>query len=184
MSHTREEIIPYRNGETPAINCSPTGLFKFVLTSNEQCEMGEGLAIGMLCCYPRFIQQVNHSIGGSPYDLQANLVCLGRLVGIQVKTTTDNWVQLSGMYYNSRRGVRTVPNFDSIHAIFVSHSDSRYYFIPMNEIRKDKRFVNFMNTHQSNPSSVLKIDLKNYHKFELKFNGNIPEAFKYKDYWI
>jgi hypothetical protein len=180
----RARIKKHKDGVGPN-SCTPKGLFKHCLTAQEQCGVGEGIAFSILSLYPRYIQSITRAVGGSPYDLIANLVPLNMIIGIQVKTTAKNLVRLTSNNNNPGTRVAYRPDYSVQHAILVVHADYKYYFIPTKEILKDPEILEKL---EANNNLEVKFKLSNYKKFKLKFDymfiGPLPEALKYEDYWV
>lgn len=184
LSEDRDRLKKFKDGWKHN-SCTPRGLFKHCLTSQEQCDVGEGVAFALLSLYPRYIQNITRSVGGCSYDLIANMVSLDTIIGVQVKTTANNYVRLTSNNNNNPRArVAHRPNYSVQHAMFVVHADYMYYFIPMKEILKDSNIQKKLN----GPKSLeVKFNINLYDKFKLNFNsmfiGPLPEALKYEDYW-
>lgn len=184
LSENRTRIKKYKDGWKPN-SCTPRGLFEHVLTGPEQCEVGEGIAFGILSLYPRYIQNITRAAGGCPYDLIANMVCLSMIVGIQVKTTANNTVRLTSNNNNPGTRVAHRPDYSVQHAIFVVHADYKYYFIPTKEVLSDPKIQKKLN---GSVDKEVTFNLKKYENFRIHFNymfnGPLPEILKYEDYWI
>lgn len=179
ITEERDIIIPYKD-DIPAIHTScQWGLYEEAKDSNEQADQAEGIAIGVLSHYPRYVQRAHRVVGGSPYDITCDMVCLGLILGIQVKGTGNTNGRITGLYFNSRKMMITEPNFELIHAFFFIHANNTYYLVPMKELKKHPRFVN----RYKKKSKILEIPLVDFDKFKFKL-GQLPEAFKYVDYWI
>jgi hypothetical protein len=176
---TRERIIPYKHNQKPNSVCRK-GIFIDCLTGNEQGEVGEGFAMGTLSGYPRYIQNVTKAADGCPYDIVASLVCLGKVVTFQVKTTGNKKYQLTGNNYNSNGSHSTLPNLDLIDAIIIVHSDPRIYIVPMKIVKRHPVVIRRLTTSSNSP--IRYVYDKIYANFEI-IGKKTPEIFKYKDYW-
>jgi len=184
LSEDRDRIKRFKDGWTPN-SCTPRGLFEYCKTAQEQCDIGEKIAAGILSLYPRYMQHISTTASGCPYDLTVTMVSLNMIAGIQVRTTGTDSVRLTSNNNNPGAYIAYKPDYSVQHAIFVVHADYMYYFIPTKEIFKDPIIKGKLD---KDDNKEVKFKITDYDKFKLHFDymfvGPLPEILKYQDYWI